>query len=1065
MAKQDDGLFLLEVLIDKVLFVKSPCFSDKDFRTCVTIEAQSVEPLEICDDDPGACSAKSGGPFVKTFNSGKSCLFSLQEADIQKAMSNFPIKVTVYKSLPCGCLPTKIIMGEATIDMTKEFVQSRKKFLEDPTNVSYEALKDSFRIVGPDSGETGEIVMFLRISCFGKLIITRFQGTSGPPNLRAGQGPSIIDRSCNPRREFQTFRDPCVCGAAHAAATSGASGSIAPCKTLGGSAGGYGICPLARDPYSIKPCEDPDDPCFCSGPKPPPKQPMVCRNTDPYCLHVPKGLRPQGTQFTCTTEGCIQTARHGQQAVYARGDSKNDAPNKDVFVLKIAKTAVQGDKKSKIELELVTPKGPDKKPPVRKVNMRIATEPDYCCPPGNKVIFQMPSDTCGMNHKQRAHFHFTSDGVGDVARDDPAQLMPTTAEEYTGVVYDFPNQVIKMRIGKVIEMPGRKSKLEYQFITPTGTPEKVVPVIDTRTAQCVATCPDCCPSKSSKRSSIPCSETTTVVDEYPQSFPEKLKFSTESMQTKLDNSTASLCTIRSKRRSVSFSDKIDYVSKSYSHFSNFRKKYNRDASKSIFGKKETTVYMTLFNDFCRRRTSGTQATASVNKCLQAKRSNASSYNPYCTSNPSNNTSNCQSLTTPNQDSRRQSYQNNCERYSDVYYFGKKKEGMGSRRRTSSVSAQNDGIKLSTASVQAQSHSSASGAQTKKTSGASTNGRMVSIKENPCPGAIPNAKGEMVATVSHIRIGPKDPCPVHGREPCQGPRCIAAAAALSEEQEPVKISTATNPRRGVFELVIRRMNGAPLARNELMLEWTPPPTRPSTCGSPCATPCIALSPVCRPSKCKMVVCRPSPCRPARCCKKPCKKPCGEPCRPPPCKRCGKCGKSSCCGKTCRPCKPCRPCVPASLYRPCPRPKCKPCSPPRCKPCPPSTCRPCPPSPCKPCPPSPCRSPCTSPCKSSPCLRPCPVGYKRPRKIRSQPKIKAHRKIISPCYNRAKNCPVVRCRSVPEPCVGCCRVAPCPPRKCYSVAPCRPRKCYPTYLCSPRESTLDEPSTSGAQAEHK
>ncbi|PZC80400.1 hypothetical protein B5X24_HaOG214702 [Helicoverpa armigera] len=682
MAKQDDGLFLLEVLIDKVLFVKSPCFSDKDFRTCVTIEAQSVEPLEICDDDPGACSAKSGGPFVKTFNSGKSCLFSLQEADIQKAMSNFPIKVTVYKSLPCGCLPTKIIMGEATIDMTKEFVQSRKKFLEDPTNVSYEALKDSFRIVGPDSGETGEIVMFLRISCFGKLIITRFQGTSGPPNLRAGQGPSIIDRSCNPRREFQTFRDPCVCGAAHAAATSGASGSIAPCKTLGGSAGGYGICPLARDPYSTKPCEDPDDPCFCSGPKPPPKQPMVCRNTDPYCLHVPKGALPSLPIYQDLTEDQITDIK---------------SKNKEVTLLHV----------------------------------------------------------------------------------------------------------------------------EDHFINLLNT-----------------------------GSSIPCSETTTVVDEYPQSFPEKLKFSTESMQTKLDNSTASLCTIRSKRRSVSFSDKIDYVSKSYSHFSNFRKKHNRDASKSIFGKKETTVYMTLFNDFCRRRTSGTQATASVNKCLQAKRSNASSYNPYCTSNPSNNTSNCQSLTTPNQDSRRQSYQNNCERYSDVYYFGKKKEGMGSRRRTSSVSAQNDGIKLSTASVQAQSHSSASGAQTKKTSGGSTNGRMVSIKENPCPGAIPNAKGEMVATVSHIRIGPKDPCPVHGREPCQGPRCIAAAAALSEEQEPVKISTATNPRRGVFELVIRRMNGAPLARNELMLEWTPPPTRPSTCGSPCATPCIALSPVCRPSKCKM-----------------------------------------------------------------------------------------------------------------------------------------------------------------------------------------------------------------------
>lgn len=239
----DGGLFLLEVLIDKISFVKSPCFSDKDFRTCVTIAAPSVEPLQICDDDPGACVAKSGGPFVKTFNSGKSCLFSLQEGDISKAMSNFPIKVTVHKSLPCGCLPTKIIMGEATIDMTKEFVQSRNKFLEDPTIVSCQALKDSFRIVGPDGEPTGDIAMFLRISCFGKLIITRFQG-AGPPNLGADRGPSIVDRSCNPQRDFQTSQDPCVCGAAIAPGK-GPSGSGPPCQSHGGGHSG-GPCPIGK---------------------------------------------------------------------------------------------------------------------------------------------------------------------------------------------------------------------------------------------------------------------------------------------------------------------------------------------------------------------------------------------------------------------------------------------------------------------------------------------------------------------------------------------------------------------------------------------------------------------------------------------------------------------------------------------------------------------------------------------------------------------------------------------------------------------------------------------------
>lgn len=91
------------------------------------------------------------------------------------------------------------------------------------------------------------------------------------------------------------------------------------------------------------------------------------------------GLRPQGTQFTCTTEGCVQAQKHGQQAMLARGDTKNEIPNNEVFVLKVAKTAVEYDRKCKIELELVTPKGPDKMQPIRKANMRIETDPECTC--------------------------------------------------------------------------------------------------------------------------------------------------------------------------------------------------------------------------------------------------------------------------------------------------------------------------------------------------------------------------------------------------------------------------------------------------------------------------------------------------------------------------------------------------------------------------------------------------------------------------------------------------------------------------------------------------------------
>lgn len=102
-----------------------------------------------------------------------------------------------------------------------------------------------------------------------------------------------------------------------------------------------------------------------------------------------------------------------------------------------------------------------------------------------------------MGHKQRAHFNYTTDGVGDVSREEPGQLVPTTAEDYSGVTYDYSSQVIKLRIGKTMEMPGRKSKLEYQFITPAVSYKRKIPVTDTRTAQCVSccACPSCCVSK------------------------------------------------------------------------------------------------------------------------------------------------------------------------------------------------------------------------------------------------------------------------------------------------------------------------------------------------------------------------------------------------------------------------------------------------------------------------------------------------------------------------------------------------------------------------------------------
>ncbi|XP_059062354.1 uncharacterized protein LOC131855127 [Achroia grisella] len=61
-------------------------------------------------------------------------------------------------------------------------------------------------------------------------------------------------------------------------------------------------------------------------------------------------------------------------------------PRKDVFVLKVAKIGATGDRRCKMELELVTPKGPEKNAPSRIDTRETQCDPDPqpCCCMKNK---------------------------------------------------------------------------------------------------------------------------------------------------------------------------------------------------------------------------------------------------------------------------------------------------------------------------------------------------------------------------------------------------------------------------------------------------------------------------------------------------------------------------------------------------------------------------------------------------------------------------------------------------------------------------------------------------------
>lgn len=133
-----------------------------------------------------------------------------------------------------------------------------------------------------------------------------------------------------------------------------------------------------QKPYPGKKSGAGSDPC-----KPPcgKNQISLALPSEAICCH---GAQLADTQFTCTTEGCTQASKHGQQASIVRSDPKSEFPNKDVFVLKVAKNALQGDRKCKLELELVAPKAGEKRLPVQKVNKRLQSDTECECCPGRR---------------------------------------------------------------------------------------------------------------------------------------------------------------------------------------------------------------------------------------------------------------------------------------------------------------------------------------------------------------------------------------------------------------------------------------------------------------------------------------------------------------------------------------------------------------------------------------------------------------------------------------------------------------------------------------------------------
>ncbi|CAK9797850.1 hypothetical protein ANTQUA_LOCUS1372, partial [Anthophora quadrimaculata] len=171
----DQELFLIEFLVDKVQIPMIRAMQEELLPacTCVSFQILSLPPIDICQEAlTDGCGCTEGDTQV--FKKGKSCLFALPSIVLQRPLTTFPIKMSVYKKLPPGVLPDVMLVGCHQIEAKAliNAVLSQQVFkIANPC----QTIKDTFKITTATGQCVGSVTVYIRTSCFGKKIITQFQ--------------------------------------------------------------------------------------------------------------------------------------------------------------------------------------------------------------------------------------------------------------------------------------------------------------------------------------------------------------------------------------------------------------------------------------------------------------------------------------------------------------------------------------------------------------------------------------------------------------------------------------------------------------------------------------------------------------------------------------------------------------------------------------------------------------------------------------------------------------------------------------------------------------------------
>ncbi|XP_011501378.1 PREDICTED: uncharacterized protein LOC105365021 [Ceratosolen solmsi marchali] len=367
--------------LNEMFFVPTTvAFKFLDFDWDDSLQLTPVDPM--FEPQPGTAAN------IEPFYSGRSVLFALDQDSVVDMCKEFRIVLNVFKKMPQDIKPD-VLVGYTEIDMSIHFAALRKEIIDSSRYAGANLSNPSKTFQGElplAFGNTisGSICILSRISGCGQTIVTELQS----PDINSTSTSSFIVKANDQNQCTTPLNYKCR-------VLDHTSCDLDVLEESGTAAKEKKDCIVCKPPkLPCSPCRIGSGARISASPA---REINKCEKstgqeeTNNNCKPIQTSRGPKepcGKAVVLKVSGLTDASNdsndNGRQACVTVATEKEAAtaedlrdPDHDIFILRIGKKGIVGaGEKSDIQLEMRTPKGPERRPPLRLETREMQTEED-----------------------------------------------------------------------------------------------------------------------------------------------------------------------------------------------------------------------------------------------------------------------------------------------------------------------------------------------------------------------------------------------------------------------------------------------------------------------------------------------------------------------------------------------------------------------------------------------------------------------------------------------------------------------------------------------------------------